>query len=322
VNSLWPVLTIIEDDAPPTYERIALQEGDATDKGEETEKPTYSSGDSSSFADEAGGSGSGSSQPPVTSNLRTLNRTLYAIEGWPSLLRGLRPHMVLNFSLLGISALLASIPFVPDALAIACAPLVIIQLYTAWIHIAIAAPSSKSVLSRFPRYGTAFRATALPLFAMYFAIGLSQELPLLVVRWIGFETWDPTGYAIEVPYFDGRLSDWAKLLAMLVAYLLPTIFLVIPMQVILTRIQASLLPAEERTIIPFDRTFGGEREKGQGYISFAQAWRSFSTAAWLRLAKMYVKVFIITLTAATFIAGAVAIQVITVWNNMKKENDS
>lgn len=317
VNSLWPVLCIVEDDAPPTYERIALQDRDA-DKEDEGEKP-----EASLLADEAGGLGS---EPPVTTDLRRLNRMLYDITGWPSLLRGLRPHMFFNLSVTVLTVVMTSIPFLPRVLGIAVAPLAVVQLYTAWVHIAIAAPSPQPFYRRFPPFATAFRATALPTAVMWFAVGVAQELPLQLFGFLDIETWDPTGspgVGLAVPCFDllSRPGDFLKILALLAAWLLPVLLLVIPAHAVLTRVQASLLPAGERTVVPFDRSFRGLREDGQEYVGMLQAFRSFSHASWLRLAVLYVKIISITLAAGIFMGAAVGIQIIIVWSNFKKNGE-
>ena len=65
----------------------------------------------------------------------------------------------------------------------------------------------------------------------------------------------------------------------------------------MTRVQASLLPEEEETIIPFDRSFGGKVEPkivgGTGAVSMVDAWKSFDIATCIRLVKLYVKIFVI-----------------------------
>ncbi|KAK7752265.1 hypothetical protein SLS62_005800 [Diatrype stigma] len=328
VNSLWPVLSILEDDAPPTYERIALQDRDGDKEDEGGEKP-----EAALLADEAGGGGSGSGSsllsleysPAVTADLRLLNRMLYSIGGWPSLLRGLRPHMFFNLSVAVLTFVMTCIPYLPKVLGIAVAPLAVVQLYTAWVHVAISAPSPKPFFRRFPRFATAARATALPTATMWLAVGIAQELPLCLLGWLHVKTWDPTGYdVVQVPYFDGFLTDFLKLLALFAAWALPTLLLVIPAHAVLTRVQASLLPAGERTVVPFDRTFQGQREpggeKGERPIGMVQAWRSFSRASWLRLYVLYAKVFFITLGASIFMGAAVGIQIIIVWSNIKKGN--
>jgi hypothetical protein len=84
------------------------------------------------------------------------------------------------------------------------------------------------------------------------------------------------------------------------------VFVIIPAYVTLVRVQASLLPDEQDTIIPFDRSFQGKVEPavigGTGYISMTDAWATFSKAAWRRLLILYAKLFAIGL-AVGFLFG-------------------
>jgi hypothetical protein len=72
-------------------------------------------------------------------------------------------------------------------------------------------------------------------------------------------------------------------------------FVVIPANVALTRVQASLLNDTEETIVPFDRSFGGkvvpEIVGGSGVIGMLEAWKSFDWDSRIRLIKAYCKVF-------------------------------
>ncbi len=294
------------------------------DKEDEGEKP-----EAALLADEAGSSdygGVSTGAPAVTSDLRLLNSMLYSICGWPSLLRGLRPHMFFNLSVAALTAALTFVPFLPKFLGIAAAPLAVVQLYTAWVHIAITAPDPRPFYRRFPSLATALRATALPTITMWLAVGVAQELPLCLLGFLGVEMRDLGSYGIDgvtVPVFDvvSRPADVLRLLALSVAWLLPVGLLVVPAHAVLTRVQASLLPAGERTIIPLDRGFRGRRRDGQEYIDMVQAWRSLSRATWRRLYGLYVKVFLITLGAAIFMGAAVGIQIIIVWSNLRKNGE-
>ncbi|KAK8119471.1 uncharacterized protein PG998_004097 [Apiospora kogelbergensis] len=90
-------------------------------------------------------------------------------------------------------------------------------------------------------------------------------------------------------------SDVWKGIVVMVVMLLLTVFLTIPAHVVLTRVQASLLPEHDETIIPFDRSFQGTLEPaivgGHGFVSMKDAWNTFSRASWERLVKLYLKIF-------------------------------
>ena len=82
------------------------------------------------------------------------------------------------------------------------------------------------------------------------------------------------------------------------------ILVVLPAQVTLVRVQASVLPEEDEAIVPFDRSFGGkvvpESEGGKGVVGMLDAWRSFEWSSRLRLVGLYVK--IIAIEMATTLA--------------------
>lgn len=77
------------------------------------------------------------------------------------------------------------------------------------------------------------------------------------------------------------------------------VLLQIPASVTLVRVAASMLPEEDETIVPFDRTFGGKTTPtilgGQGKIGLVEAWRSFAWASRIRLVKLMVKVALIVM---------------------------
>lgn len=89
----------------------------------------------------------------------------------------------------------------------------------------------------------------------------------------------------------------------------------LPAIVTLARVQASLLPESEETIIPFDRTFGGkvipEIIGGSGMIGMLDAWKSFGWSSRIRLLKVFAKIwaieaalfalFLITLSVEFFV---------------------
>ncbi|GAW11878.1 hypothetical protein ANO14919_012310 [Xylariales sp. No.14919] len=134
--------------------------------------------------------------------------------------------------------------------------------------------------------------------------------------------WDPKE-PNTLPQYN-KDDAWKGLLVLLTA-LTVQVFLVVPTQVILTRVQASFLPEEDDTIVPFDRSFGGKVEPaivgGKGYVNMKDAWKSFSRASWVRLIKLYVKIFLITV-AISFAWIAVLIpEYILIANNSRKVDE-
>lgn len=74
---------------------------------------------------------------------------------------------------------------------------------------------------------------------------------------------------------------------------------VLPAHMVLTRIQVSLLPADERTIIPVD-----EALRGSEAVGTKEAWRTFGWSAWGRLVLLYGQVFVVVLVGGGAVLAA------------------
>ncbi len=104
----------------------------------------------------------------------------------------------------------------------------------------------------------------------------------------------------EVNENVGRAQNIALLEMFLIGLIGIGIFVlvVIPADVSLKRVQASMLPEEDESIVPFDRTFAGKVKPeilgGSGAVSMLDAWKSFDRSARIRLMKLYLKVFLVS----------------------------
>ena len=87
------------------------------------------------------------------------------------------------------------------------------------------------------------------------------------------------------------------------------IFYILPplLSELVTRVQASLLPEDEQSIVPMDRTFGLTPKQGQYQgITLMDAWRTMSWGTLWRIVKMHIKtlaLFFSILTPAAFAIG-------------------
>ena len=110
--------------------------------------------------------------------------------------------------------------------------------------------------------------------------------------------------------------------------ILLAVLLVIPANVILTRVQASLLDDAEETIVPFDRSFGGKVEPeivgGSGVIGMRDAWKTFDWNARVRLVKAYLKVWamqmVLTVLLTTTLVGELFIIVGKDWSKLAPQD--
>lgn len=278
LNNLFPVLAMIEDPAPPAYDPVSLN-----DDGQSVVD------DAAPHADEAAHA---VQTRQITASLRDTDRAIRAVAGWRSYFRGLACYVAPTVSVLFVYGIVGTVSFVPRIAAALISALALVHLYTAWLHIVISAPSPKRFWQRLPNYNTAFKATALPTCIYFAVIEIQTALPRFLARLMHMTTWDPSK-PNEIPTpRDG--DSWKGLIVMITSILI-TVFLTIPAHVVLTRCQASLLPEEDETIVPFDRSFQGKLEPaivgGRGYVTVKDAWETFSRASWIRLVKLYVKVF-------------------------------
>ncbi|KAI1636534.1 putative ubiquitin conjugating enzyme [Biscogniauxia mediterranea] len=301
---VFPTLAIVEDPSPPAYEPVSLN--DETQSLAEDNAP---------IADEAATNGEAQ---VVTSSFRGIYRTLVAVGGWRSMFRGIACWFAASMATVFLYGIFTS-AWIPGLIAAPLSAVVLVQLYTAWTHIVISSPSPKRFWQRLPPFKKAFQATALPVVVYFFAMELSSFLPKGLAYIMGMNLWDSSKPG-TIPESD--VNDIWKGVIVLLVSLVMHIFLVIPAQVVLTRVQASLLPEEDDTIVPFDRSFQSKVEPaivgGKGFVSMIDAWKTFSRASWTRLVKLYLKIFLASVAISILWVAVLVPEVIVIMNHSKK----
>jgi len=116
---------------------------------------------------------------------------------------------------------------------------------------------------------------------------------------------------LAVPRQGGGLAEVVgKPLFFVCIYILVSIFLVLPSAAALARVETSLLPEDEDTIVPVDRSFNGKvvsrAHGGTGVLGFWDALKGFDGEARRRLIKLYFKLVMISL-AIGFAVGFVLV---------------
>lgn len=303
LQHLYPTLAIVEDPSPPAYDPVSLNED-----GQSIAEDGLAVNDEAAISE----------PPAITSSLRSTHRAVYAIGGWRSLFRGYAAYLFLSVATGTVASIFIGLG-VPSLIAAPLVALVVAQPFAAWTHIVISAPSPKYFWQRLPPFKRALQATALPIVLYILATELATFLPNGLGALLNMSRWNPKE-PNTLPQYN-KDDAWKGVLVLLAA-LAVQIFLVIPTQVVLTRVQASFLPEEDDTIVPFDRSFGGKVVPaivgGKGYINMVDAWKSFSRASWIRLVKLYVKIFMIVV-AISFAWIAVLIpEYILIANNSRK----
>jgi hypothetical protein len=300
---IYPTLAIVEDPAPPAYDPVSLNED-----GQSIVEGGFPTTDAAAVSE----------TPAITSSLRSTHRAVYAISGWRSLFRGFAAYLFLSVSMGFVAGIVSGVGL-PKFIVAPLVGIAVAQPYAAWTHIIISAPSSKYFWQRLPSFKRAFQATALPIALNVFAAEVATVVPGLLAGLLNMNMWDPNE-PTTLPQHD-RDDAWKGVLVLLAGLALH-VFLVIPSQVVLVRVQASFLPEEDDTIVPFDRSFGGKVEPaivgGKGYINMVDAWKSFSRASWVRLVKLYVKIFLIGVAVAFAMLAILIPEYIFIANNSRK----
>jgi len=251
---------------------------------------------------------------PITFQIRTTLRHLTSQAGRLARWRGLAAFIFYIFTTALTTNILDMIlpPIVPARLMVlsALAAVLLARVHAAWTHIVISLPSTKRFYQRIPPMSSwrqlwipaAVKASA-GYAAIYVAMGFVQVFQLHRID------------AREFSEYTGM--QWFTLVLRAVGLfsflLFSALFVILPATVTLTRIEASLLPEEEETIVPFDRTFGGKVVPtilgGTGCIGFIEAWRTFNWEARRRLVKLYIKIFFIMLAVTILMANILLVEV-------------
>ncbi|CAG7916405.1 unnamed protein product [Penicillium olsonii] len=256
---------------------------------------------------------------PITNKLRTAVKHLRDRAGFWSRFRGM--GIFLSYTAMN-GFLFASVPVNENSLFYrfivqSVVSIALANWQMAWVHIVITEPSPKRFWQRIPSYRDWIKiapAAALENVLMSAAF----FLPMALVQFLGWL--DP-------------VSDDAPPMVTLYRFMgvtvIPTVlsFLIsMPARVIFIRVAASMLPEEDETIVPFDRSFGGKVSPaitgGSGKIGLLEAWTTFDWAARVRFAKVIGKTFAIQVALGVLAALVLGGQVILMFKTAKPNSDA
>ena len=299
IGAVVGTLTIIESPQPDAYVAVdSLPPADGRDDG--TPKPT---------SDEA------AADPEVlllknsaitTSIRRTIN-FLRSRYGYLSSFRGVSLFVCLTFARMFIIQFFGIPSFMNNwagfAVASVLADMILARWHMTWIHIVISEPSTKRWWRRAPPFSTWTKIA--PAMAVYsLATQFAKILPVAagmsfgVFKRMKHPEFDPHNGEVKAA-FGQSLFIFFLIIALAVLVQLPA-------SVILIRVAASMLPEENETVVPFDRSFGGKVTPtiigGQGKVGIVEAWTSFDWAARTRVLKLAVKIVAIMMALWVFFA--------------------
>lgn len=289
LSCVYPALAIVENENPPAYEPVALDE----------DAPGHANAAAVASAD----------GKPITSSLRATDRLMGSTGGFFARFRGLFVLWVTSFFneiLIGIFSGVLGRAFTP--LATLLAALTTVQFSTAWLHIVISHPKNVSNWKRLPLFKRAFDATWKPTVIFWVCYEISRWVPELLSVILDYQGPTLVDDGDKMPYWQTRPGDVWKSIVVLVVTVLINLAIIIPAKIVLVRIQASLLPEDDDPIVPFDRSFQGQVDPavvdGKGYATLAVAWSSVTPSSWRRIIILQVKIFVT-------IIGALSLMLLT-----------
>ncbi|KAJ5379701.1 uncharacterized protein N7496_002129 [Penicillium cataractarum] len=256
---------------------------------------------------------------PVTSKLRTAVKHLRARAGFWSRFRGL--SMYLSYGLArGIISGFMPLPagsFIGQFFVQSIVSVLLATWQMAWVHIVISEPSPKRFYQRIPSFRT------------WIKIAPAAALEDILTAAAFFFPMAIASFAGWVESNDGNESSMVVMCRYLMVMGFPALlaFVVsVPARVIFVRVAASMLPEEDETIVPFDRSFGGKVQPqivgGSGHIGLLDAWTTFDWAARVRFAKVLGKTIAIEF-ALGLLAGIVLFaQIFTMAPNAVRHGDA
>lgn len=256
-------------------------------------------------------------QKPITSSIRGTLRHLQANAGRLSKFRGYRIHILWAICLSICFNILDAV--LPKALPLrmvlisAIGSAVCANIHAAWTHKVISMPTTEKFWKRIPGRAN-WKILALPA-----AInGAMPYVSLYIVQGLVMLFRLDSLHNQNYNEYNGK--QWTFVILRFIAAgaiaICTILFLSLPAIATLIRMEASILPEDQDTIVPFDRSFGGKVVPkvlgGTGYVGFVDAWRSFNWEARRRLIKLYVKIFSILTGLFIVLAHVMAFEIFAI----------
>lgn len=246
---------------------------------------------------------------PITSGLRSTTKHLRARAGFWSRFRGFSIYLAYSVAD-GFIALL-TVPmnsFLGHFFSHLFTAMLLATWQMAWVHIVISEPSSKRWYQRIPSYRKWIRIA--PAVALETVLTRATfMLPMAVAQMAG---WTEVAQDPNHPELNTR-REFIRFLSIGILPAILALAISVPARVIFIRVAASMLPEEDESIVPFDRSFGGKVQPeivgGSGKIGLMDAWTTFDWNARVRFVKVVVKTAMmecaLVFVGASVIIGAV-----------------
>lgn len=228
------------------------------------------------------------SPPPITSSFRRTVTHLESRAGRLARFRGLGLYVLMQFATGFLASPIASLlgnGFWSHAFGRFVAQVVLTNLRVGWVHVIISEPSSKSLWSRIPSWRKSIRSAG-PAAAIR---ALASQICFFITLTVAYSSNVIGKHSfLHDKFTTGQVVGGS--IGTLVVSMILYVLIQMPAEVIFIRVAASMLPEDDETIVPFDRTFGGkvtpEIVGGQGKIGIVEAWQSFDWGSRNRFLKL------------------------------------
>ncbi|KAH6949720.1 hypothetical protein BKA56DRAFT_738839 [Ilyonectria sp. MPI-CAGE-AT-0026] len=258
---------------------------------------------------------------PITAHIQTTIQHLRAAAGFWSRWRGWRFAIIYSVVAKAIQIVVNPVlghaqtpcepygffPFVAVVLTAILTSVVVAPLHMAWTHATIAIPSKKGLRARLPS-GRQWKLLLVPTAVLAATEVLGQQFMLFCQ--LVFSGSITVGSRQEVVIFG------AKTVSFIAAAMAYSLFISLPAEVTLARIEAAMLPGDEYAIVPFDHSLDGRVVPTTGFAGFCNTWHSFRWETRWRLSKPTFALFAIQ--AAILLLGIHLIS-LEIWATMGKD---
>lgn len=286
-----------------THDEIALGQSDEPSK-KSSAPPAYSAVPASEPASEAPRREAMLvTSTPVTASLHTTIKHLRSIGGFASRFRGWNMWIVYSILVQQFTMLFSSMFGFVIGGVIAAAVMAIPRM--TWVHIVISSPSPLPWYKRFPskeNFRTAFKkVTGLTVLVAIAEVGGAFIALALMPSMPNMQNGQPDHQSHHETTGDDEKDELILRVCMMqtgiavLAWLAWSAFFTVPLTACLAKIQTSLLPEDEDTIVNTERSED---------MTLAEAWRSFDWNARVRVYKAYAKFVAIQISIImTFFIG-------------------
>lgn len=240
-------------------------------------------------------------QKPITAKMFTAVKHLKAQGGRLAAFRGL--HVMVIYHVVHSLIVLLFTSGTENPIIRSCVAVVttiaMCRLHMTWTHIIISAPSTKRWWRRFPSV-KAGKNIIIPTAIYAVVVEAAVYIPRVLFLTVNDQLRNPGAYGNN-PNTVQKMA-LIELIGVFLIAIGTVILVVVPAEVTLKRVQASMLPEEEDSIVPFDRTFAGKKKPeilgGSGAVGILDAWKTFDRSARIRLIKLYAKIWAIQLATS------------------------